>query len=74
MRRITVDAPDNIARAAAVLSTGGGADPYIGKLMAQGTLRRRAAYVAAAGDGVRVHQRRSVLAGIRLVNTGRHHG
>ena len=41
MREITVDALDDIARGAAVLGTGGGGDPYIGKLMAQGTLRRR---------------------------------
>ena len=41
MRRISVEALDDIARGAAVLGTGGGGDPYIGKLMAQGTLRRR---------------------------------
>ena len=41
MREITADALDDIARGAAVLGTGGGGDPYIGKLMAQGTLRRR---------------------------------
>src|SRR5688500_1944008 len=40
MRQITVDALDDIARGAAVLGTGGGGDPYIGKLMAQGALRR----------------------------------
>jgi hypothetical protein len=40
MREISVDALDDIARGAAVLGTGGGGDPYIGKLMAQGTLRR----------------------------------
>jgi DUF917 family protein len=41
MRHISVAALDDIARGAAVLGTGGGGDPYIGKLMAQGTLRRR---------------------------------
>ena len=41
MRQITAAALDDIARGAAVLGTGGGGDPYIGKLMAQGTLRRR---------------------------------
>jgi DUF917 family protein len=41
MREITVEALDDIARGAAVLGTGGGGDPYIGKLMAQGALRRR---------------------------------
>jgi DUF917 family protein len=41
MREITVEALDDIARGAAVLGTGGGGDPYIGKLMAQGSLRRR---------------------------------
>jgi DUF917 family protein len=41
MRKISIEALDDIARGAAVLGTGGGGDPYIGKLMAQGTLRRR---------------------------------
>lgn len=41
MRTISVAALDDIARGAAVLGTGGGGDPYIGKLMAQSTLRRR---------------------------------
>ena len=36
MRRISVEALDDIALGAAVLGTGGGGDPYIGKLMAQG--------------------------------------
>jgi DUF917 family protein len=40
MRQISASALDDIARGAAVLGTGGGGDPYIGKLMAQGTLRR----------------------------------
>jgi DUF917 family protein len=40
MRQISADDLDDIARGAAVLGTGGGGDPYIGKLMAQGTLRR----------------------------------
>lgn len=41
MREITVEALDDIARGAAVLGTGGGGDPYIGKLMAQHSLRQR---------------------------------
>lgn len=41
MRPISMDALDDIARGAAVLGAGGGGDPYIGKLMAQGSLRRR---------------------------------
>ena len=41
MREISAETLDDIARGAAVLGTGGGGDPYIGKLMAQGTLRRR---------------------------------
>jgi DUF917 family protein len=40
MRKISAEALEDIARGAAVLGTGGGGDPYIGKLMAQGTLRR----------------------------------
>jgi DUF917 family protein len=40
MRKISAEALDDIARGAAVLGTGGGGDPYIGKLMALGTLRR----------------------------------
>ncbi len=34
MREITIDHLDDIARGAAVLGTGGGGDPYIGKLLA----------------------------------------
>jgi uncharacterized protein len=41
MRQISPAALDDIARGAAVLGTGGGGDPYVGKLMAQGFLRRR---------------------------------
>jgi DUF917 family protein len=41
MREIRPEDLEDIARGAAVLGTGGGGDPYIGKLMAQGTLRRR---------------------------------
>ena len=41
MREITPEALDDIARGAAVLGTGGGGDPYIGKLMAQHSLRQR---------------------------------
>ncbi|HYO29226.1 MAG TPA: DUF917 domain-containing protein [Thermomicrobiales bacterium] len=40
MRHITPADLDAIALGAAVLGTGGGGDPYIGKLMAQGALRR----------------------------------
>lgn len=40
MRTISANALDDIARGAAVLGTGGGGDPYIGKLMAQATMRR----------------------------------
>src|ERR1044071_9350265 len=40
LRTISPEALEDIARGAAVLGTGGGGDPYIGKLMAQGTLRR----------------------------------
>ena len=40
MRTITADALDDIARGAALLGTGGGGDPYIGKLMAQNAMRR----------------------------------
>ncbi len=41
MRKISIAALDDIARGAAVLGTGGGGDPYIGKLMAQASLRKR---------------------------------
>ena len=40
MRTITVQALDDIALGAAVLGTGGGGDPYIGKLMSQAALRQ----------------------------------
>jgi uncharacterized protein len=40
MRQITVGQLDDIALGAAVLGTGGGGDPYIGKLMAQQSLRK----------------------------------
>jgi uncharacterized protein len=39
MRTITHDQLDDIALGAAVLGTGGGGDPYVGKLMAQHALR-----------------------------------
>jgi DUF917 family protein len=39
VRTITADDLDDIALGAAVLGTGGGGDPYIGKLMAQNALR-----------------------------------
>jgi uncharacterized protein len=40
MRLITADQLDDIARGAAVLGTGGGGDPYIGKLMAKAAIER----------------------------------
>ena len=40
VRTITAEALDDIARGAALLGTGGGGDPYIGKLMAQHAMRR----------------------------------
>ncbi|MGI9253852.1 MAG: DUF917 domain-containing protein [Thermomicrobiales bacterium] len=40
MRTITAKTLDDIALGAAVLGTGGGGDPYIGKLMSQSALRR----------------------------------
>ncbi|MBM0123740.1 DUF917 domain-containing protein [Pimelobacter simplex] len=40
MREITVDDLPDIARGAAVLGTGGGGDPYIGRLLAQEAMRR----------------------------------
>jgi len=41
MRLITPEQLDDIALGAAVLGTGGGGDPYIGKLMAQEAIRRK---------------------------------
>ena len=38
MRDITIDDLDDIALGAAVLGTGGGGDPYIGKLLARATM------------------------------------
>ncbi|MEA2527986.1 MAG: uncharacterized protein QOF73_5213, partial [Thermomicrobiales bacterium] len=35
MRQITAEQLEDIALGAAVLGTGGGGDPYVGKLMAQ---------------------------------------
>lgn len=43
MRQISAPDLDAIALGAAVLGTGGGGDPYIGKLMAQGALTRHGA-------------------------------
>jgi DUF917 family protein len=40
MREITVDVLDDIARGAAILGTGGGGDPYIGRLLAASALRQ----------------------------------
>ena len=40
MRKVSAAALDDIARGAAVLGTGGGGDPYIGKLMGQAALRQ----------------------------------
>src|SRR5688572_21076460 len=39
MRTLGVDEVEDIALGAAVLGTGGGGDPYIGKLMAQAAIR-----------------------------------
>jgi DUF917 family protein len=39
MREITLDDLDDISRGAAILGTGGGGDPYIGKLLASSALR-----------------------------------
>ena len=41
MRTIAAENLDDIAIGAAVLGTGGGGDPYVGKLMAQASLRAR---------------------------------
>jgi DUF917 family protein len=41
VRYVTADQLDDIALGAAVLGTGGGVDPYIGKLMAQQAIRRK---------------------------------
>lgn len=41
MREITVDHLDDLAMGAAVLGTGGGGDPYIGKLMARNAMTGR---------------------------------
>jgi DUF917 family protein len=40
MRQITAEQLEDIALGAAVLGTGGGGDPYVGKLMAQAALRK----------------------------------
>jgi hypothetical protein len=40
MRLVTAEQLDDIALGAAVLGTGGGGDPYVGKLMAQEAIRR----------------------------------
>ena len=40
MRQITADQLDDIALGAAVLGTGGGGDPYVGKLMAKAAIER----------------------------------
>lgn len=40
MREITVDVLDDMARGAGILGTGGGGDPYIGKLLAREAIRR----------------------------------
>jgi DUF917 family protein len=40
MREITAEQLEDIALGAAVLGTGGGGDPYVGKLMAQQAIRR----------------------------------
>ncbi|MGW1006579.1 DUF917 domain-containing protein [Streptomyces sp. NPDC002520] len=40
MREITLDHLDDIARGAGILGTGGGGDPYVGKLLAREAIRR----------------------------------
>src|SRR4051794_8577316 len=40
MRLITADQLDDIALGAAVFGTGGGGDPYIGKMMAKASIER----------------------------------
>ena len=39
MRQVTEDVLDDIARGAAILGTGGGGDPYVGRLLAASALR-----------------------------------
>lgn len=43
MRELTIENLEHIALGAAVLGTGGGGDPYIGKLMARSVMERRGA-------------------------------
>ena len=40
MREIKVEDLRDLARGAAVLGTGGGGDPYVGRLLAQQAIRR----------------------------------
>ncbi|MEV5750405.1 DUF917 domain-containing protein [Actinoallomurus sp. NPDC052308] len=40
MEQVTVDELDDLARGAAILGTGGGGDPYIGRLLAAAAVRR----------------------------------
>lgn len=49
----TIDVPDldDIATGGAILGTGGGGDPYIGKLMAQEAIRRHGAVSLVDVDG-----------------------
>ncbi|MEV7796964.1 DUF917 domain-containing protein [Streptomyces sp. NPDC087512] len=52
MREITIDNLDDIARGAGILGTGGGGDPYIGKLLAREAIRRHGPVRVVAIDEV----------------------
>ncbi|MBQ0827553.1 DUF917 domain-containing protein [Streptomyces tagetis] len=52
MREITVDDLPDMARGAAVLGTGGGGDPYIGRLLAQQSIRRNGPVTLVDADEV----------------------
>jgi DUF917 family protein len=52
MREITLDDLDDISRGAAILGTGGGGDPYIGKLLAASALREHGPVRLAPLDGL----------------------
>ena len=53
IRMIGVSDLDDIATGGAILGTGGGGDPYIGKLMAQEAIRRHGAVRLVDVDGFR---------------------
>jgi DUF917 family protein len=52
VRQITAEQLDEIALGAAVLGTGGGGDPYIGKLMGQASIRKRGPVTLIAPEEV----------------------